>query len=316
MASPAGSTSARPDPSPTYTESWLDGPDGHRFYTRTYAATGPPKAVLLFVHGYNDHIARHADTHAAFARRGVEVFAYDMRGFGRTALDEAHRSPGEAFGKTSRREEVRDLEWWVRRLAGKHAGTPIFVMGYSAGGGLTLVFPTRLAGPPSPETVSMLSGVIAVSPLVGLTHRPPEVAKLLVRVVSAVWPTCPFPAGQPPERFSRDPKIVEGLAKDPLRRPNGTALGLRDMILQGEELLASDWRHWPEHLPMLMLWGTADEVNSPVDGIAFFNKVISKNKELVTYQDAVHELMHEAGDIPQRFLDDCVRWIEAHAKAP
>ena len=75
-------------PPSTYTEAWLNGPNGHPFYTRTYlpgpsspspsspsspdpsspstntsTTAAPPKAVLLFVHGYNDHIARHADTH-------------------------------------------------------------------------------------------------------------------------------------------------------------------------------------------------------------------------------------------------------------
>ncbi|KAI0331908.1 lysophospholipase [Cubamyces sp. BRFM 1775] len=305
-----------PPESSTYTEAWLSGPKDHPFYTRTYlpaSPPAPPKAAILFVHGYNDHIARHADTHAAFAQRGLAVFAYDMRGFGRTALDEAHRAPGEGFGRTSRALELEDLEWWVRHVARMHKGAPIFLMGYSAGGGLTLAYPTRKFSQPSTEAVSLVAGVISVSPLVGLAHPPSRLARHAVRAMTAIWPYCPIPALQPSEKFSRDPEVQKSLSEDPLRRPNGTALGLYDMVTQGEELLKSGWEHWPQNLPMLMLWGAAEDINSLKDGVAFFEKVRCEDKELITYEDALHEIMHEVGDIPARFVDDCVRWIEAHA---
>ena len=121
-------------PKATFTEAWLDGPDGHRFYTRTYppASTPQPKAVLLFVHGFADHISRYEDVHPRWAQRGIAVFAYDMRGFGRTALDDAHRSPDEAYGKTSRAAEHADLSFWVRHVRATFPKAPIFVMGHSA----------------------------------------------------------------------------------------------------------------------------------------------------------------------------------------
>lgn len=117
----------------TFTEAWLDGADGHQFYTRTYAAASSrPKAVLIFVPGFADHISRYETIHPRFAERGISVFAYDMRGFGRTALDEEHRSPDEAYGKTSRAKELGDLEWWVRYVRRTYPDAPIFIMGHSA----------------------------------------------------------------------------------------------------------------------------------------------------------------------------------------
>ena len=121
--------------STAFREAWLDGPDGHRFYTRTYPTTppgAPPKAVVLFLHGFMDHLARYETVHACWARRGIAVFAYDMRGFGRTALDDAHRSPDAAYGKTSRAAEHADLSFWVRHVRATFPKAPIFVMGHSA----------------------------------------------------------------------------------------------------------------------------------------------------------------------------------------
>lgn len=113
-----------------YVEAWLAGPDGHSFYTRTYQAPFP-KAVAVFVHGFRDHISRHEDVHAAFARRHVSIFAYDLRGYGRTALDPMNRSPGAAYGKTSRGLEIQDLEWWIKHVSETNKRLPLFLMGFS-----------------------------------------------------------------------------------------------------------------------------------------------------------------------------------------
>ncbi|KAI0687842.1 lysophospholipase [Cerioporus squamosus] len=279
-----------------YTEAWLDGIDGHSFYTRTYAAAAAssnPKAILVFVHGFADHISRYERIHPQFAQRGITVFAYDMRGFGLTALDVEHRSPDEAYGKTSRAVELSDLEWWVRYVRRTYPGMPIFVMGHSAGAGMTLAFATRTSAPPSKEALGMISGIIA------------QIVRFAAYVLSRVAPALSFPANMPEERFSHDKAEVEALANDPLRKPQGTALGLYDMVTQGEELLEKDYKNWPSDLSLLMTWGTADEANSPKAGVAFFNKVNIDDKKLVEYE--VH--------IPTQVIKEYVSWIEAHLQA-
>ena len=142
---------------PTYSleESFLPGPSA-TFYTRTYhpPAPTPIRAAVLFVHGFADHVARHAE-HAAWARRGVVLFAYDLRGFGRTALRvgadgdgkegtgkgkkgkrEGKKGKGkrkeETYGRTDARRAEADLAWWVAYVTRRWAGVPVFLMGYSA----------------------------------------------------------------------------------------------------------------------------------------------------------------------------------------
>ena len=48
------------------------------------------------------------------------------------ALDAHERTPGSAYGKTSRALEVADLGWWVRHVKETYLGLPIFLMGYGA----------------------------------------------------------------------------------------------------------------------------------------------------------------------------------------
>ena len=128
-------TPAAPAPAPAppaFTEAWLPGPDGTQFYTRTYPSVpNPPRAVLVFVHGFAEHAGRYVWAHGEYAARGVTVFAYDQRGFGRTALDKAHKSAGSGYGRTSARAQLGDIEWWVRHVKREYADVPVFLMGHS-----------------------------------------------------------------------------------------------------------------------------------------------------------------------------------------
>lgn len=121
----------------TYTELWLEGPLATSIYTRFYKP--PPmvttRAVLIFAHGYLEHVGRYGypEAHAKWASCGVAVLTFDQRGFGRTALDTEHRSPGSAYGRTGgANERMSDLEWAVK-LARSTFGedVPLFLMGHS-----------------------------------------------------------------------------------------------------------------------------------------------------------------------------------------
>lgn len=113
-----------------FAEAWLAGVDGHQFYTRTYAATFP-KAVVLFVHGFAEHVARYEHVHVQYPARNVTVFTFDQRGFGRTALDGAHRSKDSAYGKTNWPAQLQDIDFFAKYLAKEYPGTPLFLMGHS-----------------------------------------------------------------------------------------------------------------------------------------------------------------------------------------
>ena len=114
-----------------YTERWLPGPKSTQFYTRFYPTSSPPKALLVFVHGFVEHVARYTQVHTSFAHNGIAVFTYDQRGFGRTALDDQASKKG-TYGQTSWAAQFEDIEWAVM-YAKKEVGeeVPTFLMGHS-----------------------------------------------------------------------------------------------------------------------------------------------------------------------------------------
>jgi acylglycerol lipase len=114
-----------------YSEAWLLGPSKTEFYARTYLPTdAQPKAVVVFVHGFAEHIGRYSHFHPLFAQRGIAVFAFDQRGFGLTAQDEK-KSKSSAYGKTSWKDQMADIAWAIEHAKEEFKGVPVLLMGHS-----------------------------------------------------------------------------------------------------------------------------------------------------------------------------------------
>jgi acylglycerol lipase len=116
-----------------YTEAWLSGPQSTQFYTRTYNTTSvDAKAVIVFVHGFAEHVGRYTHFHPLLPEHGIAVFAFDQRGYGKTAQgNERHGSKDTAYGKTSWNEQIADIEWALKHAKEEFPEIPVFLMGHS-----------------------------------------------------------------------------------------------------------------------------------------------------------------------------------------
>lgn len=198
-----------------YAEAWLAGPQSTQFYTRTYNATSP-KAVVVFIHGFAEHVGRYTHIHPRFPQHGISVFTFDQRGFGRTGQDLEHKSKDSSYAKTSWPEQLADIEWAIKHVKNEFAGLPIFLMGHSMvsypcisypkdrdilnlrymqGGGLVLGFATRKSSPPDKSTVALLSGIIAGSPLIEQSKPAPKFLRWVGDMASSLAPHTLIPAG-------------------------------------------------------------------------------------------------------------------------
>jgi predicted alpha/beta hydrolase len=114
-----------------FTEAWLPGPKLTSFYTRTYhPESGSPRGVVVFIHGFIEHVARYEHVHKRWADRGFVVFTFDQRGFGRTALD-AKKSPSAVYGRTGDTDQIPDIAWALSVAQEANPTVPLFLMGHS-----------------------------------------------------------------------------------------------------------------------------------------------------------------------------------------
>ncbi|KAF8157749.1 lysophospholipase [Mycena galopus ATCC 62051] len=289
-------------------EQWLTGPEGTAFYTRLYRPTGALCSALVFVHGYDEHISRYEKMHLAWAARGVVVFAYDLRGFGRTALD-TPKSPQSAYGEMG--SPLADLDWAIKHTRSVCEGVPLFLMGHSMGGGIVMDYVTSKSGDCRSNAASFVSGVISSSPWIHLTNEIPTPVVWIFALINKIYPSMHFSTPVRPTAISHDISVGEALKKDPWVRELGTVGGIYAMLIMGMRLAKEGHKDWPKSLPLLLLHGTDDNMNSCPASEAFFNAISADNKKLIIYPDAFHDLMSEP-DIKDKYREDCISWVEAH----
>ena len=109
------------------------------------------------------------------------------------------------------------------------------------------------------------------------------------------------------EDFSRDPKIVDSMNRDPLiAGENETAKTVAELIHADERLRVEFPRIT---LPLLILHGTRDRA-ARAEGSRFFADTAgSKDKTLKLYDGAYHDLLNDIGN--ETVVTDVLGWIQA-----
>jgi len=109
-----------------------------------------PVAVLVALHGMSDYSEAFDMPGPWWAARGITVYAYDQRGFGRSP------DPGIWAGADAMRS---DLDDFVAAARDKYPRLPVYALGESMGGAVLL---SALAAPRPPR----IDGAILVAPAV------------------------------------------------------------------------------------------------------------------------------------------------------
>jgi alpha-beta hydrolase superfamily lysophospholipase len=260
-----------------------------------YQAWQPPptrqlRAVLINLHGLGDHSGLYPNLAEYFPARGVAVYAFDMRGNG--------RSPGQRAYLASWQEYRGDLHAFVCRIRVWEPGAPIFLLGNSLGGLVVLDYVLHHTG--------QVDGVIVAAPALGEVGVPPFLM-MLGRIMSRVCPRFSLNVGMDLSGLARDPAIIEAVLADPLFHRRGTArlsTEVTSAIHRVHELAGK------LSTPLLMLHGSADRMVAPDGSRSFFGKVSYPDRELKEYPGAYHGLFADVGY--QEVLRDVEGWIDKH----
>lgn len=139
------------EPSSPGTTGVLVASDGGRLpFLRWSPRNGAPAAVVIALHGMNDHDASFRLAGPWWAEHGVETWAYDQRGFG--------GAPGKGVWAGSNRmiQDLRDVAALVRA---RRPGVPIVVVGESMGGSVAAAAFASDAPPDADRVVLLAPGV-------------------------------------------------------------------------------------------------------------------------------------------------------------
>ena len=270
-------------------EGWFTGAGGLSLFRRTWRPPGPTRAVLVNVHGLGDHSGLYPTLAQFFTVRGVAVYAYDIRGNG--------RSPGQRAYVERWDEYLDDLTRFLELVRKEEPGTPVFLLGNSLGGLIVLDFALRQC--------DGIRGVIAASPPLGRLAVPAPLMAL-GRVLSRVWPRFSIRTGMDLSGLARDPAVTATVLADPLFHRVGTARLSTEVTAAIARVRAGAPRF---SLPLLLLHGSADRMVPPDGSRDFIARVRFHDRELREYAGAYHVLFADLDH--ERVLADVERWIAA-----
>jgi len=247
-----------------------------------------PRGRILLVHGFAEHAGRLSELAKSLTANGLEVWAGDLRGHG--------KSPGQRGHIDGWRDYVEDVDSWVRALP--ESALPLFLFGHSLGGLVALDWVLLNPG--------RVQAVVLSSPAFQLEIVPPAWRRQLAKIVSKIIPTLSQPAGIPPDGISSVAEEVARYQNDPLVHDQATARFYVSFTEAQARLIETGPR---VAFPVLILFGGDDSITA-IEGARRFAASNLERIELRVYPGARHEVFHETPAIKDLAVRDLVEFLE------
>lgn len=287
---PPGPLAAAPAPPVAGDDAFLTA-DGYRLPVRRWTATGAPHAVVLAVHGFNDHSASFAGTGAFLANLGIDVWAYDQRGFG--------AAPGRGLWAGA---EVlaADVTAFARALRQRHPNLPLVLLGESMGGAVVIAAATSDDPPP-------VDGIVLSAPAVWARDTMPLLYRATLTFATYTVPWLTLSGRGLGFMPSDNIEMLRALARDPLiirETRVDTIAGLVDLM----DLALDKVDEVPG--PVLYLYGAHDEIvpRAPTARAIASLPDRGGRVRVVYYADGWHMLLRDLQ--AERVHADIAAWID------
>lgn len=270
-----GPLATAPAPAVLAEESFLT-PDGYRLPVRHWRATGTPEAVVVAVHGFNDYSRSFEGTGRYLANMGVDVWAFDQRGFG--------QAPGRGLWPGTH-ALAADLTAFARAVKRRHPGVPLYLLGESMGGAVVVAAATSHDPPPS-------DGIILSAPAVWGRETMPLLYRATLALASHTVPWLPLTGRDLGFMPSDNMAMLRALSRDPniIRETRVDAIkGLVDLM----DLALDKVDEVPG--PVLFLYGEKDEIVPPEPTAAAVASLPDRGGRVrvVYYADGWHMLLRD-----------------------
>lgn len=249
--------------------------DGARLPLHVWAA-GEPHAIIIGVHGMNDYLNAFDMPGRWFQQRGVTLYAYDQRGFG--------RAPGRGLWAGGARM-ADDLDAVIRLVRKEHPDLPVYLLGESMGGGVVM----RAFSSANPPKVD---GVILAAPAVWGWREMNAFYETVLWMSAHMLPAMTVTGRGLNIQPSDNIEMLKALGRDPLvikETQIGTIYGLVELM--DEAAMAAP------HIdvPVLLMYGAHDQVVPPIPVANALRTMRNAhvNVTAACYSDGYHMLLRD-----------------------
>lgn len=275
---------------PTPAEATARMADGTNLRTLRWAAVGEPRARALILHGLGEHGGRYGTVAAALTGAGLEVHAYDHRGFGGSA---GRRAWVERWSQLH-----DDLGERIATLRAMQPALPLVLYAHSMGGLVALGYVLSQLPRPSPDLL-VLSAPALEDDLAAWKHR----AAGFLRVVV---PRLRIANGVPTGGRADDHAIDAAVEADPLCVDSSTAQFGAEAFGEQARVRARVAALDALPVPAYVFHGSADPV-VPVRASEPLGRLAGVTRRV--HDGLRHECHHEPSHAD--VLAEVVAWLDA-----
>ncbi|MBK5277046.1 MAG: lysophospholipase [Desulfuromonadales bacterium] len=265
--------------------------DGALLPVRSWLPVNKPvKTVIVGVHGFNDYSNSFAFPASYLIRYGIAFYAYDQRGFG-SAPGKGLWSGVDAY--------THDLSGFVHEIRNRHPDVPLYILGESMGGAVTIVMLTGNNPPP-------VDGVILVAPAVWGRETMPWYQRWLLAVASHTLPwleltgsglnNIPSDNLEVRKALHYDPQVIKGTRVDAMY---GLTNLMDKALTQAEKL----------QVPALIQYGKHDRIIPKEPMLQMLEKMLPTSRKAF-YEQGYHMLLRDMHR--EKPLIDIASWITDH----
>lgn len=253
---------------------------------------GPPVAVVIALHGFNEYSRAFDDVGRWLAGRfGIAFYAYDQRGFG----ESLNRGvwPGEAA-------LAGDLGAAVAAVQAQHPRTPLFLLGESMGAAVIM---TAMAAPAPPQ----VEGIVLLAPAVWGRASMPWYQNLVLWMAAHTIPGVGVTGRGLGIQASDNIEMLKARGRDPLVIKQTRIDAVYGLVnLMDRAMTASSLLHGR----MLILYGDKDQLIPPgaiSEMLAKLPRDTEGHRRIGVYATGYHMLLH---DLQREVVwDDIGSWI-------
>ena len=258
--------------------------------------TDEPTGVIIALHGLNDYSNFIKNSASFFNEKKLAIYAYDQRGFGKSA------TRGRWSGWQAMTE---DLATFVALIKQIHPGIPVYILGESMGGAVTIVTMSK-GNPPD------VNGVILVAPAVWARSEMPLYQRFALWMAAHTIPWKKVTGQSLGVTASDNIEMLRKLGKDPLviKETRIEVLyglsNLMDKAFDSAELF---------NTTTLILYGEKDEIIpwKPVSN--FYQRLPLRSRDqqrMILYENGYHMLLRDLQSA--KVLAEIARWINDQTK--
>jgi alpha-beta hydrolase superfamily lysophospholipase len=252
--------------------------------------------VIIAIHGFNDYSNFIKDSVSFFNNQKLAIYSYDQRGFGETRT-KCRWSGWQTLSN--------DLTTFIKLVKKIHPHIPIYILGDSMGGAVTIVTMAK-KDPPK------VNGVILIAPAVWARSEMPFYQRWLLWIAAHTMPWKKVTSESLEITASDNIEMLKELGEDPL-----VIKETRIDVLYGLSNLMDEAYRSAElfKTKSLILYGEKDEIIPQKPVFEFYKRLparLQEQQQMILYKNGYHMLLRDLQS--EIVMKDIVDWINEPAK--